>query len=93
RAMPGLRAMPGGPVTNVRQIAHAGGTRLLFDLAQPAVIGDGGFDADGRRLTLSLQTVDIARFAAASAAGPLSFFPFDLGNWAARPRYKVSVPV
>ncbi|WP_203310109.1 MULTISPECIES: N-acetylmuramoyl-L-alanine amidase family protein [Sphingomonas] len=92
-AMPGAHAIGGGPVAGIRQIAHAGGTRLLFDLARPAVIDDGGFDPDGRRLTLSLQAVDVARFAAASAAGPLSFFPFDLGTLTARPKYKVSVPV
>ncbi|MGR6329766.1 N-acetylmuramoyl-L-alanine amidase family protein [Sphingomonas sp. XXL09] len=90
---PGLKTIVGGPVRAVRQLVRGTGTRLVFDLARPAVIGDGGFDADGRRLTLSLQVVDVARFAAASAAGPLSFLSFDFANWTARPKYKVSIPV
>ena len=92
-ALPGVLAAAGGPVSGVRQLRQGGGTRLLFDLARPAIIGDGGFDADGRRLTLSLEPVTAARFAAASAAGPLSFMAFDFGDWAARPKYKVSIPV
>ena len=91
-ALPGARAIVGGPVRGVRQVRQGDGTRLLFDLARPAVIGDGGFDADGT-LTLSIEPASVARFAAASAAGPLSFMAFDFGTWAARPKYKVSIPV
>ena len=92
-AMPGNTEDVGGPVSGVRQVRQGAGTRLLFDLAAPTIIGDGAFDADGKRLTLSLQTVSAARFAAASAAGPLSFMAFDFGDWAAKPKYKVSIPV
>ncbi len=92
-ALPGVAGAVGGPISGVQQLRHGAGTRLLFDLAAPAIIGDGGFDHDGRSLTLSLQTVSAARFAAASAAGPLSFMAFDFGNWSAKPRYKVSIPV
>jgi N-acetylmuramoyl-L-alanine amidase len=92
-ALPGRDMTTGGPVSGVRQLRQGGGTRLLFDLAAPAIIGDGGFDPDGRSLTLSLQTVSAARFAAASAAGPLSFMAFDFGSWSAKPKYKVSIPV
>lgn len=92
-ATPGARVAAGGPIRGVRQIRSGTGTRLLFDLAAPAVIGDGGFDADGRGLTLSLEPASAARFAAAGLAGPLSFMAFDFGDWTARPRYKVSIPV
>ncbi|MCP3735670.1 N-acetylmuramoyl-L-alanine amidase [Sphingomonas sp. RP10(2022)] len=92
-ALPGAKALAGGPVSGVRQVRQGGGTRLLFDLATPAILGDGGFANDGRSLTVSLEPATAARFAAASAAGPLSFMAFDFGDWAAKPKYKVSVPV
>jgi N-acetylmuramoyl-L-alanine amidase len=92
-ALPGFRAAAGGPVSGVRQLRRGAGTRLVFDLVRPVIIGDGGFDADGQGLTLSLEPASAARFAAAGAAGPLSFMAFDVGDWAARPKYKVSIPV
>ena len=92
-AVPGMRVRTGGPVAAVRQERGARGARVLLDLASPAIIGDGGFDAAGRELTLALLPVDAGRFASASAAGPLSFFAFDVGSWSARPRYKVSITV
>ncbi|WP_233150528.1 N-acetylmuramoyl-L-alanine amidase [Sphingomonas mollis] len=81
-----------GPVAAVRQQRTTTGTRLVFDLKRPVVIVDGGFDADGRELTLALKPVDEATFAEASMAGPLDFFPFNL-SFGRRPRYRVSVPV
>jgi len=90
--MPGPLAAPAGPVAAVRQQRADGGTRVTFRLNHPAVVADGGFDAEGRELTLSLQAVDEAGFAEASAAGPLSFIPF-LGSLRQRPRYSVEVPV
>ncbi|EZP55371.1 MULTISPECIES: N-acetylmuramoyl-L-alanine amidase family protein [Sphingomonas] len=92
QAIPGAQALGGGLVTRVRQWRAGQGTRLLLDLGRPAVIGDGGFDAAGR-LTVSLEPADPARVAAAVAAGPLRFFTMDLGQWRARPRYKLSIPV
>nr|WP_276046483.1 MULTISPECIES: N-acetylmuramoyl-L-alanine amidase [unclassified Sphingomonas] len=92
-AEPGVRARIDGMVTAIHQIRQPTGTRVVFDLARPAVIGDGAFDPDGREFTLSLKPATAAGVAAATAAGPLSFFPFNLGAWAAKPRYKVSVPV
>ena len=91
-ATPGRAVHAAGMVTAVRETRHGDGTRITLDLAEPAVVADGGFDGDGRELTLSLQPVDDARFAEASIAGPLDFFPF---NWGSRPaaRYKVSIPV
>lgn len=92
-AKPGGTARPGGVVTRITQRRHGGtGLRMLFDLAEPVIVADGGFDSQGRELTLALRRVDDATFAQASIAGPLNFFPF---NFAARPapRYKVSIPV
>jgi N-acetylmuramoyl-L-alanine amidase len=85
-ATPGRPAEAGGPVTAIRQGARGDGTRLVFDLAAPAVVTDGRFGDGGRELTLSLRAVDDRRFARASAAGPLSFLP---GFGERRPRYKV----
>jgi N-acetylmuramoyl-L-alanine amidase len=92
-ATPGGTAKPGGVVTRITQRRHGGsGLRMLFDLSEPVIVADGGFDSQGRELTLALRRVDDATFAQASIAGPLNFFPF---NFAARPapRYKVSIPV
>lgn len=90
---PGAAMGGNGLVTGVTQARHGdGGTRIIFDLSEPAVVEDGGFDSDGRELTLSLRPVDGEAFAEASVAGPLSFFPFTFGS-AARPKYKVSIPV
>ena len=87
-ALPGTRALAGGSISAIRQLRQGSGTRLLFDLARPAVIGDAAFEQDVR-----IEPASAARFAAASAAGPFSFLAFDFGSWSARPRYKVSVPV
>jgi len=92
-ALPGADAAAGGLISGVRQLRQGDGTRLLFDLAGPAVIGDGGFGADGHSLTLSVTPVSAARFAAAAAAGPVSFMAFDFGSWSTKPRYKLSIPV
>jgi N-acetylmuramoyl-L-alanine amidase len=89
---PGVAAAAAGPVSAVRQRLSNGGTRVTFDLSEPAVIADGGFDADGRELTLSLQAVDEAGFSEASAAGPLSFIPF-LGSLGQREGYRLEVPI
>jgi N-acetylmuramoyl-L-alanine amidase len=89
---PGRAARGSGLVRSVEQSANGGGTRLFLALAGTALVGDGGFDGDGRELTLTLQPVDARAFARASQEPPQSYFPF-LGALAARPRYKVSVPV
>jgi len=89
---PGEAAAAAGPIAAVRQRRAGSGTRVVFDLDSPAVVSDGGFDDDGRELTLSLQQVDEAGFAEASLAGPLRFIPF-LGSLGQRPAYRVEVPV
>ncbi len=92
-ASPGREVAARGLVTGVTQMRSGrSGMRMVFDLAEPAIVTDGGFDSDGRELTLALRTVDYAQFAQAGIAGPLNFFPFNFGA-ASRPKYKVSVPV
>ncbi|PZO73394.1 MAG: N-acetylmuramoyl-L-alanine amidase [Sphingomonas taxi] len=92
-ATPGREVAALGLVTGVTQMRSGrSGMRMVFDLAEPAIVTDGGFDSDGRELTLALRTVDNAQFAQAGIAGPLNFFPFNFGA-ASRPKYKVSVAV
>ncbi len=93
-ATPGTNAVVAGPVLAVRQGRRGDhGTRIVFDLASPAIVSRGDFDSSGRTLTLTLRSVDTRKFAAASIAGPLSFLPSVWGNEPARARYKVSIPV
>jgi N-acetylmuramoyl-L-alanine amidase len=90
---PGATGAIGGLVRTISQVRSDDGTKLLFNLARPAIIRDGQFDAGGRQLTLSLAHADAAQFAAASRAGPMSFFPFDFSGWSRRPaahgKYKI----
>lgn len=65
------------------------GTRLVFELASPAVVTDGVLDGDGRALTLSLAAAGPAVATRAGLAGPLDFVPFTLDLGGGRPRYKV----
>lgn len=87
---PGTEATAAGPVSAVRQGARKGGTRIVFDLAEPAIVAEGRLGEDGRELTLKLREVDAARFSRASLTGPLSFIP-GLGSRA--PKYKVTQAV
>jgi N-acetylmuramoyl-L-alanine amidase len=89
----GVPAIPDdGPVRAIRRQRIAGGARFVFDLRSPAVVGDGGLDAEGRELTLTLQPVGAMRFAQVSASGPLDFLPLTL-RFERRSPYKVSIPV
>ncbi|MBB5711709.1 N-acetylmuramoyl-L-alanine amidase [Sphingomonas xinjiangensis] len=94
-AEPGSAAYADGPVATIRQGAQgAGGARIVFDLARPAIVTEGSFGRDGRTLTLQIKTVDDERFARAAAERRLSFLPpFTFLQPAARHRYSVSMPV
>jgi len=89
---PGRDFAARGLVTGVTQMRRGSGVRIMFDLAAPAIVTDGGFDSEGRELTLALRTVDDDQFVQAGIAGPLNFFPFTFGA-ASRPKYKVSIAV
>jgi N-acetylmuramoyl-L-alanine amidase len=72
----GATPVAGGSVSTIRQGAKDNdGARIVFDLARPAIVSDGDFGRDGRRLTLQLRTVDDASFARAAAERRLSFLP------------------
>jgi len=90
---PGDGRRGGGLVSAVRQARRGDGTRVTLALARPAVVGDGGMDADGRALTLTLRPVDEAGFARAGMGPPLSFFPFNLQSLARKPKYRISQAV
>ncbi|RSY79077.1 N-acetylmuramoyl-L-alanine amidase [Sphingomonas koreensis] len=93
-AAPGARADAGGPVSSVRQAQRGDGSRVVFDLARPAIVTQGRFSADGTALTLELRTVDDSRFARAAAEGRMSFLPpFSFARASSRHSYSVSVPV
>ncbi|MET0308177.1 MAG: N-acetylmuramoyl-L-alanine amidase [Sphingomonas sp.] len=75
-ATPGTKALAGGPVSTIRQGAQGGdGARIVFDLSRPAIVTEGAFGPDSRKLTLQLRTVDDASFARAAAERRLSFLP------------------
>jgi N-acetylmuramoyl-L-alanine amidase len=63
---PGGKASTGGPVAAVRQGAHDGGARVVFDLDSPAIVTRGHFGHDGRTLTLELARADAMDFARAA---------------------------
>lgn len=94
-AEPGAALAAGdGPVARIRQARNGGGTRIVLDLAQPAIVTEGIFDADGRTLTLALRTVDDAAFARAAADGRVRFLPpFSYAGGAVRASYAVTLPV
>ncbi len=94
-ASPGAPVDGHGMVAAVRQGHHGiDGTRIVFDLARPAIVSEGMFGADGRELTLELRTVDDASFARAAAEGRLRFLPpFNMGAVVEPRRYEVSIPV
>ena len=94
-ATPGIAAQADGPVTAIRQAPHGdGGARIVFDLAAPAIVTEGRFDRDGRRLTLALHSVDDAAFGRAAGEARMRF-QSDGGNRGQTipASYHVSVPV
>ncbi|MGN6622164.1 MAG: N-acetylmuramoyl-L-alanine amidase family protein, partial [Sphingomonas sp.] len=85
-AAPGAAAAAGGPVAAIRQGARDGGARLVFDLAQPAIVTDGRFGDGGRTLTLALASADDTAFARV-ATGRITRYRSGAAS------YRVSMPV
>ena len=85
-AAPGAAAAAGGPVAAIRQGARDGGARLVFDLAQPAIVTDGRFGDGGRTLTLALASADDTAFARV-ATGRITRYRSGASS------YRVSMPV
>ena len=83
----------GGFVLQTRQGQRDAETaRVVFDLAQPAVVAGGSFAKDGRSLTLALRQVSAPDFAVAARARRISFLPsFGFGGGAAK--NNVTVPL
>jgi len=94
-ASPGAPVDAKGLVAAVRQAPRGNdGTRIVFDLARPAIVTEGMFGPDGRELTLELRTVDDASFARAAAERRLRFLPpFNLGSAIPERKYEISVPI
>lgn len=94
-ARPGGTLHGAGAVTRMRQAARTGGgTRLVFDLARPALVREGTFGRDGRELTLALRAVDDVTFARAAGERRVRvLLPFDPGPVARRAGYRVTVPI
>ncbi|WP_433908951.1 N-acetylmuramoyl-L-alanine amidase family protein [Sphingomonas yabuuchiae] len=89
-ASPGSASIRTGVVRGLTQTRiKPGVTRLSFALAQDATIFDGGFDDDGKTLSLTLKPVT-SRYTQASFAGALDFFPF---HFQRKPAYTLTVPV
>ena len=93
-ATPGGISTTDGPVRRVRQGVYGDGARIVLDLAQPAIVSEGRFGADGMTLTLALRTVSDARFARAAAEGKLRYLPpFSYGGRAIPASYSVTTPI
>jgi N-acetylmuramoyl-L-alanine amidase len=92
-AEPGALGEPAGPVASIRQGRFdASTTRIVFDLASPALVSGGAFSADGRALTLTLNPADPDSFSAA-ATGARQFYRATAVSMASRARSKYSITV
>jgi N-acetylmuramoyl-L-alanine amidase len=94
-ANPGAGQNGSGFISSVRQARFNENTaRIVFDLAEPAIISSGSFASDGRSLTLTLQPVANERFSAAAVSGRKSYLPPEAHRAAPpRSRYNITVPL
>ena len=75
-ATAGQSAFAGGSVHNIRQRQFSADTaRIVLDLAEPAVVTNGNFSADGKSLRLSLRPVPLAEFSGTVARGKTQIIP------------------
>ncbi len=89
-AQKGGAAIASGLVANVRQSQFDSSTaRIVFDLAQPAIISNGAFSADGKALTLSLSPV------ATPGVGSRKLYEPPVAHRAKPPqsRYNLTIPL
>ena len=91
--IPGRPTRASGIASAVRQLRRGGATRVELDLTRPVTVADGSFERDGRELVIKLKQADAPAFVAASLAGPLDVFPFNLRTLSRPPRIKLSIPV
>ncbi len=94
-ATAGQSAFAGGSVHNIRQRQFSADTaRIVLDLAEPAVVTNGNFSADGKSLRLSLRAVPLAEFSGTVARGKTQIIP--PAAFRADPpkrRYEVTAPI
>lgn len=94
-ATAGQSAFAGGSVQNIRQRQFSAETaRIVLDLAEPAVVTNGNFSADGKSLRLSLRPVPLAEFSGTVARGKTQIIP--PAAFRAEPpkrRYEVTAPI
>ena len=94
-ATAGQSAFAGGSVQNIRQRQFsADTTRIVMDLAEPAVVTNGNFSADGKSLRLSLLPVPLTEFSGTVARGKTQIIP--PAAFRADPpkrRYEVTAPI
>lgn len=94
-ATAGQSAFAGGSVQNIRQRQFSADTaRIVLDLAEPAVVTNGNFSADGKSLRLSLRPVPLAEFSGTVARGKTQIIP--PAAFRAEPpkrRYEVTAPI
>ncbi|WP_397590853.1 N-acetylmuramoyl-L-alanine amidase [Sphingorhabdus sp.] len=94
-ATAGQSAFAGGSVQNIRQRQFSADTaRIVLDLAEPAVVTNGNFSADGKSLRLSLRPVPLAEFSGTVARGKTQIIP-PVAFRADPPkrRYEVTAPI
>ena len=94
-ADPGSPVEGGGPIERVRQGRFdATKTRIVFDLASPAVVQKGYFSADGRTLTLGIAPAETDGFSGATKAGRKFYLPPETHRAAPpRSRYNITIPL
>lgn len=94
-AEPGAPVPASGLVAKVRQGRFDATTaRLVFDLAEPAIVSTGTFSADGRTLTLSLDPVAPGDFEAAARADRRTYLPPPAHRaQPPRSRYSLTIPL
>ncbi len=94
-AEPGRAGIAGGPVAAVRQGRFdPRTTRIVFDLASPALVRAGNFASDGRSLTLDIEPANPDSFDAA-ASGTRAYYTAPVTAMAKPPRsrYSLTVPL
>lgn len=101
--LPGVRPAPiaavpdadGRLIATVRQgRVEAGTTRVVLDLAEPALVSRGRFSADGMTFTLDLRPADDGALQVAARAGRQSWEAPAAGmGRARRSRYSLTVPL
>ena len=94
-ATAGQSAFAGGSVHNIRQRQFSADTaRIVLDLAEPAVVTNGNFSADGKSLRLSLRPLPLTEFSGTVARGRTQIIP--PAAFRADPpkrRYEVTAPI